>query len=58
MGAIIFIINNNGIFTGTEALEGKPSEYSVTYLNPETKYEKLGEAFGGKGCDIKTIAQL
>ncbi len=24
MGAVIFIINNNGIYSGTEALEGQP----------------------------------
>ena len=25
MGAVIFIINNNGIYSGTEALEGEPN---------------------------------
>jgi 2-hydroxyacyl-CoA lyase 1 len=34
MGAIIFIINNNGIYTGTEALEGETNQYGVNFLNP------------------------
>lgn len=25
MGAVIFIINNNGIYSGTESLEGEPN---------------------------------
>lgn len=41
MGAIIFIINNNGIYSGTEALEGSPKDYGVTHLNPDAKYEKI-----------------
>jgi 2-hydroxyacyl-CoA lyase 1 len=34
MGATIFIINNNGIYTGTEALEGETNQYGVNFLNP------------------------
>lgn len=56
MGVVIFIINNNGIYSGTEALEGEPNEYGVTHLNPTTKYEKMAEAFGGKGYDAVTVA--
>jgi hypothetical protein len=47
MGGVIFIINNNGIYSGTEKLEGDPKGYGVTHLNPEAKYEKFTEAFGG-----------
>ncbi len=52
MGAVIFIINNNGIYSGTEQLEGEPKDYGVTHLNPDAKYEKIGEAFGGKGYNV------
>ena len=41
LGAVIFIINNNGIYSGTETLEGDPSEYGVTHLNPEAQYQKV-----------------
>lgn len=58
MGAVIFIINNNGIYSGTEKLEGEPSSYGVTHLNPETKYEHLACAFGGKGLEAKNKADL
>lgn len=53
MGAVIFIINNNGIYSGTEELVGDPSTYGVTHLNPETKYENFAHAFGGKGFEAK-----
>jgi thiamine pyrophosphate-dependent acetolactate synthase large subunit-like protein len=58
MGAVIFIINNNGIYSGTEQLEGDPSTYGVTYLNPETKYENIAKAFGGKGFEAKNKDDL
>ena len=38
MGGVIFIINNNGIYSGTDKLEGDPSEFGVTHLNPDAKY--------------------
>lgn len=49
LGAVIFIINNNGIYNGAEQLEGEPNTYGVQLLNPSTKYESLSIAFGGKG---------
>lgn len=49
LGATIFIINNNGIYSGTEKLEGDPSSYGVTHLNPDAKYQEIATAFGGKG---------
>jgi thiamine pyrophosphate-dependent acetolactate synthase large subunit-like protein len=58
LGATIFVINNNGIYSGTEQLEGEPSSFGVTHLNPETKYENLAHAFGGKGFEAKNKDDL
>ena len=58
LGATIFIINNNGIYSGTDALEGDPSTYGVTHLNPDAKYQVIAEAFGGKGFEAKTKQDL
>lgn len=58
MGGVIFIINNNGIYSGTEKLEGDPKGYGVTHLNPEAKYEKFTEAFGGQGFSADNIDDL
>jgi len=49
LGSTIFIINNNGIYSGTDKLEGDPLTYGVTHLNPDAHYEKIADAFGGKG---------
>lgn len=55
---MIFIINNNGIYSGTEKLEGDPTTYGVTHLNPDAQYHKLGEAFCGFGFEARTPEQL
>lgn len=54
LGGVIFIINNNGIYSGVEKLEGDPKTYPVTGLNPDVKYELMGPAFGGKGVKVNT----
>ena len=53
LGAVIFIINNNGIYSGIDALEGDPSSYGVLHLNPEAQYQNMTKAFGGKGFEAK-----
>lgn len=58
LGATIFIINNNGIYSGTDELEGDPLTYGVTHLNPDAKYQVIAEAFGGKGFEAKTKSDL
>ena len=58
LGAVIFIINNNGIYSGTDALEGEPKDFGVTHLNPDAKYEKIAEAFGGKGYNVSSKTEL
>lgn len=46
----VVIINNNGISTGVESLEGfdRTNIPFFAYL-PQAHYEKIAEAFGGKG---------
>ena len=58
LGATIFIINNNGIYSGTEALEGDPSSFGVTHLNPDAQYQQIANAFGGKGFEAKNKQDL
>lgn len=58
LGATIFIINNNGIYAGSDEIPENPSEIPVTNLNPATKYEKLAKAFGGKGYSVTTPQEL
>ena len=55
---VVVIINNNGIFTGTDTLPDDPKQVAVTYLNPETRYEMLADAMGGKGYYAKTIDEV
>lgn len=54
------IINNNGIFTGIEAIEKGDDALSlpITALHPEAKYEMLAEAFGGVGASAKTPEEI
>lgn len=58
LGAIIFIINNNGIFRGAESLPDHRVDSPVTALNPDTRYERLALAFGGVGFEAKTHEEL
>lgn len=52
----IIVINNNGISMGAEEKSKDDSALSlpVTHLNPESKYEQISTAFGGKGREVKT----
>lgn len=44
---LVIILNNNGIYSGTEELPENRLESPVTALNPQARYEKVVEAFGG-----------
>lgn len=55
---LIIIINNNGIAFGVESLPTNPKEIRPNALNPATKYEKLIEAFGGKGYRATSVEEL
>ena len=47
----IVIINNSGITRGVEEINDKTNtNIPVTALLPGSKYEKIAEAFGGKGA--------
>jgi 2-hydroxyacyl-CoA lyase 1 len=56
--ATIIIINNSGIFIGTDALPANSREIPVTSLNPSSRYELLAEAFGGQGFRVTTLEEL
>jgi len=44
------VINNNGIYRGDEEQKSRdPTKIPPTLLTPDTHYEKIIEAFGGKG---------
>eukprot|EP01133_Synstelium_polycarpum_P015855 gene15855-18841_t len=62
MPIIFIIINNNGIYEGLEALpevsECTPTALPPTSLSPKTHYEKIIEAFGGRGHCVSTIESL
>lgn len=70
---IIIILNNNGIYSvlflnfpilktskGVESIDvkGPNNEIPVTALNPDVKYEKIAEAFNGRGFAVKTPEEL
>jgi 2-hydroxyacyl-CoA lyase 1 len=54
---IIVIINNNGITSGVTELpeDGDPLPFA---LSPTARYEMMATAFGGKGYDVSTPAEL
>ena len=58
----ILIINNNGIFQGVEEMPGDNEDIALnlppTGLNVDTKYGKIGEAFGGKGYEVENREKL
>ena len=55
----IVIINNSGITRGVEELEDKTNaNIPVTALTPNSEYQLIAQAFGGKGAKVKTHAEL
>lgn len=57
---IIFILNNNGIFFGHDSMPDDELPLNLTPLNlkVDTRYEKMAEAFDGKGHFVKTHSEL
>eukprot|EP01112_Ceratiomyxa_fruticulosa_P008941 TRINITY_DN2325_c0_g3_i1.p1 TRINITY_DN2325_c0_g3~~TRINITY_DN2325_c0_g3_i1.p1 ORF type:complete len:550 (-),score=108.98 TRINITY_DN2325_c0_g3_i1:97-1746(-) len=58
---IVFVVlNNNGIYRGMESLNGLegPIQIPPTALTPGTRYEKIIEAFGGKGYFVTNVDEL
>ena len=54
----VFIINNNGVFSGHSQLSENPKENLPNALNPTSRYELMAEAFGGKGYVANTVEEL
>jgi len=53
----IIILNNNGIYAGLDKIEDI-HKIPPTALLPNSRYEKIIEAFGGKGYFVTTHDQL
>lgn len=56
----VIIINNNGISNGAEEIDqdGDPMGITPMQLTPTAQYEKISEAFGGQGLEVKDHASL
>lgn len=59
---LIIVINNNGIYHGLDDDEYQASQENgtlpTTALSPETRYEMISEACGGKGWFVKNRVEL
>ncbi|EDK31753.2 2-hydroxyphytanoyl-CoA lyase (macronuclear) [Tetrahymena thermophila SB210] len=57
---VVIILNNNGIFSGVEDLPEEINAHNIppNALKPNTRYEKLADAFGGVGLFVKTHNEL
>ncbi|KAI7864449.1 thiamine pyrophosphate enzyme, N-terminal TPP binding domain-containing protein [Spinellus fusiger] len=59
---LIIVINNNGIYYGLESDDYEQSRKSnnlpPTSLSPETRYDMISEACGGKGWLVKNRVEL
>ncbi|KAI8088353.1 thiamine pyrophosphate enzyme, N-terminal TPP binding domain-containing protein [Thamnidium elegans] len=59
---LIIVINNNGIYHGLDDDEYEASRINgtlpTTSLSPETRYDMISEACGGKGWLVKNRVQL
>jgi 2-hydroxyacyl-CoA lyase 1 len=53
---VIFVFNNGGIYGGDAAV--KDYRVSPTQFVPQSKYELLMEAFGGKGWSVTNSSEL
>ena len=58
LGATIFIINNNGIYSGVDELPEEMEFAPVTSLLPKAHYERIVEAFGGRGFFVDSPGPL
>jgi len=56
----VIIINNSGIQVGVEEIEkgGEVNDISPSALSPNTQYEMISHALGGKGKEVKTPEEL
>ena len=54
----IVIMNNNGVYRGTDRNQGKGSDVAPTVFVKDARYEMLMQAFGGVGVYATTPAEL
>jgi oxalyl-CoA decarboxylase len=54
----IVIMNNNGVYRGTDKNQGGGADVAPTVFVKDARYEKMMEAFGGVGVYATTPAQL
>jgi oxalyl-CoA decarboxylase len=54
----VVIMNNNGVYKGTDKNASGGSDVAPTVFVKDARYEKLIEAFGGVGVYAKTPAEL
>ncbi len=54
----VVIMNNNGVYKGTDKNLGGGSDVAPTVFVKDARYEKLMEAFGGTGVYATTPAEL
>lgn len=54
----VVILNNNGVYRGTDKNQGSGSDVAPTVFVKDARYEKLMEAFGGVGVYATTPAEL
>ncbi|MCM1128570.1 MAG: oxalyl-CoA decarboxylase [Alistipes senegalensis] len=54
----VCIMNNGGIYKGNEANAGGYDDPSPTSFTPGIRYDKMIEAFGGKGYNATTPAEV
>lgn len=54
----VVIFNNNGIYRGTDVNPSGSSDVATTVFVPDSRYEKMMEAFGGVGVYATTPDEL
>ena len=54
----IVIFNNNGIYKGTDKNISGGSDVATTVFVPDSRYELMMEAFGGKGVHVTNPTDL
>jgi oxalyl-CoA decarboxylase len=54
----VVILNNNGVYRGTDKNLGGGSDVAPTVFVKDARYERMMEAFGGHGVYATTPAEL
>ena len=54
----VVIFNNNGIYRGTDINPTGGSDVAPTVFVKDSRYDKMMEAFGSNGANVKTPKEL